>query len=282
MISSLETPLILGGGGITGLCRLAGVFLALEREGITYTSIHGTSAGAIAGAMLAAGHSPVKIANIINSLTDADLRDKVFLWQLRMYWLDSIFKTDKIWALLNNLLPASFNDLKIPISSWAVNMESEALVNTMRPELSETPTEAVLASMSIPCIFPPVKLLDGQSYGDGGLRASVPVFIDMATCEKVYIVIPSDRPHDYQGKDNMLTAAIRAMNILRNDEKLDLIDQFKDQDKVVVLWPDVPTDLGMMHVDHSLVKKTYDWTLTELNKRKGTCGNVTLSKGVCK
>ncbi len=133
MSTQKEIPLILGGGGITGLCRLAGVLLALEREGVTYTSIHGTSAGAIAGTLLAAGHSPVKLANIINNLTDEDLRDKVMLWQLRMYWLESIFKTDKIERLLNILLPASFHDLKIPVSSWAVDYYTGDLTNTMRP-----------------------------------------------------------------------------------------------------------------------------------------------------
>lgn len=262
-----QTLIVLGGGGVTGLCRLVGVLLALEKKNVVYSEIQGTSAGAIAGAMLSAGHSPVKIANIVANLTDNDLREKLFLWQLRLPWTDHIFRNRKIKRLLENLLPHSFLDLRIPISTWAVNMENGALMNTMRPEISETPTEAVLASMSIPCIFPPVPLLDGFLYGDGGLRANVPMVNDWKDYEKVYIVIPSDRPHDYQGADNMITTAIRAMNIVANDEKFDLVESLKNEPNVQILWPETTTDVGLMHLDHSLIAKTYDWTLSELNRK---------------
>jgi len=266
MNNQKEIPLVLGGGGITGLCRLTGVLLAFEKLGIQYTSIHGTSAGAIAGALLSAGYSPVILANIINNLEDSDLREKLFLWQIRMHWVDHIFKTEKIERLLDTLLPANFDEMTIPLSTWAVNKRTNDLVNTMRPELAESPAKAVLASLSIPCIFPPVELLDGCPYWDGGLRASVPMIGDWRECEHVYVVIPSDSPHDYKGRDNLITSAIRAMNIKCNDEKLDLVAAMADEPNVTVIWPDVPTDKGMMHFDHSLIRKCYDWTLARLKK----------------
>ncbi len=123
--------------------------------------------------------------------------------------------------------------------------------------------------MSIPCIFPPRWMADGRPYADGCLRAGVPMMVDPKSCEKVYVIIPSDRPHDYQGNDNMFTAAIRAMNIIGNDEKLDLVKQLESEPNVVVLWPDTPSQKGMMHVDHSLIRKSYDWTINELHKKKG-------------
>jgi predicted acylesterase/phospholipase RssA len=55
--SKLNIGLALSGGGARG-CAHIGVIKALEEEGIHCSSISGTSAGAIVGALYAAGKTP--------------------------------------------------------------------------------------------------------------------------------------------------------------------------------------------------------------------------------
>lgn len=59
--------LILGGGGVKGIAYI-GAFEAAENRGIRWGSIAGVSAGALAGALLAAGYSAKELRDILNTL----------------------------------------------------------------------------------------------------------------------------------------------------------------------------------------------------------------------
>ncbi len=62
----MNTGLVLSGGGARGFAHL-GVIKALQEQGITVNRISGTSAGAIAGALLAAGYPPDEGLRIVES-----------------------------------------------------------------------------------------------------------------------------------------------------------------------------------------------------------------------
>ena len=64
--------IVLGGGGARGFAHL-GVLQALSEDGIKPDIISGVSAGAIAGAFIASGKSPLDAFKIINSYK--------FLWE---------------------------------------------------------------------------------------------------------------------------------------------------------------------------------------------------------
>lgn len=266
--SSKQTRIafVLGGGGITGACRESGALLALAQYGIVSTENLGNSAGAIIGALDSAGFSAERIVEILLCLRDEDVREKLFLWPFRLGWTDHIFRNDKIRTLLESLLPANFSDLHKPLSVMAVNPRTGSCLNVATPNLSESPAQAVLASMAIPSIFPPVRLKDGDLYWDGGIRQNVPLPLDWPLYHQVWVLMGADRPHDYQGKSNVITNAVRAMHIRFQDEQFDVMEQTRNAPNVHVLWPDVPTSKGFLHFDRDLIGKSYDWTVQEIER----------------
>ena len=60
----MDLALALGGGGVRGISHI-GVIRCLEEEGFHIRAIAGASAGSIAGALYAAGYTPLEIEDII-------------------------------------------------------------------------------------------------------------------------------------------------------------------------------------------------------------------------
>ena len=66
LVAQEKVGLVLSGGGATGLAHI-GVLKALEEHGIPVDYITGTSAGALIGALYAAGYSPEEIELLASS-----------------------------------------------------------------------------------------------------------------------------------------------------------------------------------------------------------------------
>src|SRR5215216_5922945 len=67
--------LVLEGGGVKGI-GLAGAYAALEHRGFTPEGVAGTSAGAIAAALIAAGYSSSQLDEILLDVPFADFKDE--------------------------------------------------------------------------------------------------------------------------------------------------------------------------------------------------------------
>lgn len=93
----------------------------------------------------------MKSEEIFNLLTQISIKD--FYWNdiLRQSWW--FVSTKKIFKMIEEYLPDSFDDLKIPFYAWSVD------TNTAEYHLfsSWNLHKIVLGSMSIPWIFPPTK-----------------------------------------------------------------------------------------------------------------------------
>lgn len=63
----MDADLVLEGGGVKGI-GLVGAYTALEEAGYSFHRIAGTSAGAIVGALIAAGMSPVELKNVMREI----------------------------------------------------------------------------------------------------------------------------------------------------------------------------------------------------------------------
>lgn len=268
---------VLSGGGMPGLDIHAGILSALARRDIAPTAVCGTSAGAIIGAFLAAGRTPANIAAIVASLDDDDVRSERLLWKLRIPWLDSFLDNAPIRRLLADLLPASWSDMSIPFQAWATELLSGASVNVAHPSIAATPADAVLASMSICGVFPPVCLKDGREYVDGGVRRNLPLPQDFHRYNEVYLLIASQRPKDYRKQTGILTHLLRNVQYLMLDQIEDVFDEVRSdilpgcqlsrRPTVHVLWPDVRVERGALHFDHQLMDKAAQITDILLNDR---------------
>ncbi|WP_103077726.1 patatin-like phospholipase family protein [Petrotoga mexicana] len=168
----------LSGGGAKGAAHV-GALLELEKMGIKFDIVVGTSIGALVGA----GYAILGNSNLL------------YEYALRLQKAPFIKKAPtsrKIPSILTcigaNLLPSTlpsflyfyilkkvfkditFEDLKIKFYCTAVKMESEALVI-----FNEGPLfPALKASMAMPGAFRPVKI-NGSKYIDGGTLEKLPI-----------------------------------------------------------------------------------------------------------
>lgn len=155
--------LVLSGGGARGIAHL-GVMKALLEMGISINRIAGTSAGAIAGVMIANGYSPDEALKIVEASS--------FMKHLRPAWNRmGLLRIDTVIELYRKYLPHdSFEALKIPLHVAAVDLNEGELDVFESGEL----IRPILASACLPGIFEPM-VLNKRQYVDGGVLNNLPV-----------------------------------------------------------------------------------------------------------
>jgi len=190
----LKVGLALGGGGARGLAHI-GVLKVLERENIPIDLITGTSMGAIIGGVyalkkdisaiekIAEKYSKISEFNIDFSFSEKERKDKPFFLKKmsdflkkgyilnlelrRKYINDGEGLRKVIEELVNN---NTFEDTQIPFAVAAADLVKGEKVIIKRGKLFD----ALLASASIPGMFPPV-ILDKKILVDGGIVDVVPI-----------------------------------------------------------------------------------------------------------
>jgi len=190
----LKVGLALGGGGARGLAHI-GVLKILERENIPIDLITGTSIGAIVGGVyalkkdisaiekIAEKYSKISEFNIDFSFSEKERKDKPFFLkkmsdflkkgyllnlELRRKYID---EGEGIKKIIKDLVgDKAFTDTKIPFAVVAADLVKGEKVILNQGKLFD----ALLASSSIPGMFPPV-ILDKKILVDGGIVDVVPI-----------------------------------------------------------------------------------------------------------
>lgn len=175
----------LGSGGMHGLTHI-GVIRAFQRLGVRPAVITGCSAGAIAGALWAAGKRADEIATLS---MDTSWREYDHL-RLPHFGLGDLKR-------LESLIEKSTNSARIEDLATAFAAVATDLVSGQGVVLRNGPlARAVVASASVPIRFEPV-MVDGRYLVDGALTAPLPV--DAARALGAEIVISVDvayRPYE--------------------------------------------------------------------------------------
>jgi NTE family protein len=167
-LTGLKVGLALGTGASRAYAHL-GVLRVLERVGVPIDYVAGTSAGAIVGCLLALGHSPDAIADILDTgsttVFHPTLPRKALLSDAGLKRFVSRVTGD-----------ARFEELRIPLAIVAADIATGKEVTFTHGLL----WPAVLASMSIPGIYPP-RAIGSFILVDGGVVNPVPsdVALDM-------------------------------------------------------------------------------------------------------
>ncbi|BCJ49328.1 hypothetical protein Asp14428_08030 [Actinoplanes sp. NBRC 14428] len=154
--------LALGGGAVRGAAHV-GVLDVLDAAGLAPAVIAGTSAGALIGALYAAGTGPSEISKVAQALRWSRLIRPARTRR-------ALFATARLGAFLDDLLGGrDFDALDLPFAAVACE-----LTTGDRVVLRDGPVaSAVLASAAIPGVFPPVER-DGRLLVDGSLVDIVP------------------------------------------------------------------------------------------------------------
>jgi NTE family protein len=175
VMKKYKTGLVLSGGGTRGFAHL-GVIAALFDNGIKPDVISGTSAGAIAGAFVAAGKNPQEIMETFK-------KGSFFNYTKLQIPRDGLMKLDGLKELFHREIPAkNLEDLDIPFFVTISNLNT----GIIEYRNSGPVGEIVLASSSIPILFAPVKL-NGNLFVDGGLLDNIPVEPIKHDCEQIIV-----------------------------------------------------------------------------------------------
>ena len=166
----------LGGGGARGFAHL-GVLQALKEKNVEADIYSGTSAGAIVGALIAAGNEPAKIFKAMKKNSILDFA-KLHIPDL------GLMRLSKLPRFLNAHIQAEkLEDLNIPLIVAASDMLKGKVAYFDKGPL----VACIQASASIPVLFSPVEI-DGNVYVDGGLFDNLPYKPLEERCEIVLAV----------------------------------------------------------------------------------------------
>ncbi len=173
--------LVMKGGGIKGLA-FAGALLELEKY-FWFDRHVGTSAGAIAAALLAGGYSPAELAQLLSSKDFREFLDAPF-WKLPLNLLTrrGFYPGDHFRKWIATLLRSKIEKQSDIVMSdlsgailYACTPGSGTLVfDSTGSRKDSLASFAVRCSMSIPVFFT-AEQIDGRRVYDGGLRNNFPV-----------------------------------------------------------------------------------------------------------
>ena len=203
----LKADLVLEGGGVKGIA-LVGAYSVIEERGYAINRVAGTSAGSIAGALIAARMSAKELETEMRGLDysnfkDKDLLDKIPLVgkALSVMFEDGVYEGDYARNWVGDLLAKkgvkTFADLPYEDPKLDPDQQFRLVVmasDITRGRLRKLPwdypvytlkpgeqavADAVRASMSIPFFFEPVKLTHREGHEsvlvDGGMLSNFPV-----------------------------------------------------------------------------------------------------------
>lgn len=169
----MNTGLVLSGGGARGAAHI-GAIKALEEHEIFPTHVSGTSAGAIVGALYAAGVSWSEMLNFFKTIS---------IFQTNRYARNKpgFIDTEKFYDDLQTyFIKDNFDSLKKPLFVTAANIIDGTLKVFSKGQL----IKPIMASASFPGVFTPTEI-NGKFYVDGGTLNNFPVEPLIQVCDKI-------------------------------------------------------------------------------------------------
>jgi NTE family protein len=194
--------IVLSGGGTRGIAHI-GVLRALAEEGIVPDCIAGVSAGAIVGALYAAGYPPPEMLEFF-------IKKNPFRLSKVAIAKPGIIDTDKVVADFEEYFPEnSFEALGKPLRVIATDLTHGEPV-----EFDSGPLiPAVLASSSVPLMFTPMTV-EGRVLADGGIVSNFPAELLSGRC-RVLLGVHLSPIHEVAASDlsSSLSVLRRALDV---------------------------------------------------------------------
>lgn len=166
--------LVLSGGGHRGVAHV-GAIKAFEEAGLPITAVSGTSAGAIVGALYAAGKSTDQMVSFFKNV-------KLFSWSRYARKKPGFIDTESFRDFMLTYFPKDdFSSLNKNLYVTATNLISGSIKVFQKGEL----IRALMASASFPGIFTPVRI-ERSLYADGGILDNFPIEPLKPKCDVIY------------------------------------------------------------------------------------------------
>lgn len=209
-----KVGIVLSGGGHRGAAH-AGILKAMEEFDLQPDVLSGASAGAIVGALYAAGHSPETILEVFKNIK---LFSVSYFARRKAGFLDS----ERFEKFLSSYFPKStFEELDKTLKVTATDLIGGESRVFEKGEI----IPAILASAAVPGIFTPIEI-DNSLYADGGVLDNFPVTPLQEDTTEIYgsYVCPlktltiKDFKHSYNVAD-------RALQLMMHNNS---VQKFKD------------------------------------------------------
>lgn len=205
----------LSGGGARGFAHV-GALKALEEAGMKPDVIAGVSAGAVAAVMYAAG---VPLNEMLSLFTSTKFTDFA---RPSLIHGDGMFSLMRFKQFIEEATGIDrLENLRIPTYVGVTDLD-----HGEPAEFHEGPLgERVVASCSIPIVFPPVEI-DGIHYVDGGVLRNLPAWIIREKCETL-IGINVSPLRTFEYKKSFLDIGMRTYNLMakaNQQQDMDICD----------------------------------------------------------
>lgn len=173
MIVNNKIGITLSGGGFRGIAHL-GVLQYMEELGISFDAISGASAGALIGAFIAEGYTPVEIFKFAKI-------EKFFNYSDLFQGSGGLFSPDIFERIITKYIPHdSFEQLKVPLYVSVTDLSNARSLVFNQGSLSF----AIKSSCCFPMVFIPVNYNNDTILCDGGILNNFPIEHINATCGK--------------------------------------------------------------------------------------------------
>jgi len=250
--------LALSGGAYKSVAEI-GVLRSFEQHHIKIDGIVGTSMGATIGALYCAGVSvdDIEAMFLDNTIHDAMLKGAALSMVTKPFAPLSYLIKGKPYAgltngkgylkLLQQKLPVSFQQLKIPFAAVVTNLTDGQTAVLAKGNLPKS----VLASNCVPTIYRPV-MIDSKLYVDGGLKANLPSNIaqtmgaDIVVAVLVDTAVTSEPNKKFKSKKQLI---LRVMNLMMASS-----DKMQTRSSDILIYPDVDY-IPWMTKDRELMKR---------------------------
>ncbi|MDD4135767.1 MAG: patatin-like phospholipase family protein [Candidatus Shapirobacteria bacterium] len=213
MFNRNKIGLVLGGGGARGFFHM-GVIKGLQEMGVKINEISGTSIGAIVGLMYAA-NPKIDFEKEASELNFSKLIQSVILGMNK--------KPDGILEkFLKNYIKADhFDDLKIKMRFNATDINNNEEIIFEKGKIFP----GVMASISIPGVFPPLKYHD-KFLVDGGVVNNVPASL-IKKARKIIISDISMPTKNITEKSSITDVLMTTIGVMQRTNSLVRIKQLK-------------------------------------------------------
>ena len=214
--------LALGGGAARGFAHV-GVIKTLEAQGINPDIVVGTSAGAVVGALYAAGNNGFELQKLAHKLDEGKLAD----WSLPDR---GVLKGEGLQKFVNDAVgQRPIEALRKPFAAVATDLASGQSIVFRTGNTGM----AVRASATVPGVFKPVTI-NGHDYVDGGLSSLIPVHEAKQLGADVVIAVDISAPPRRQPLRGTLDVLLQTFTIMGNN-----LARFELKEADVVIRPQV-------------------------------------------
>lgn len=206
----MKIALALGGGAARGFAHI-GVIKALEAQGIVPDIVVGTSAGAVVGALYAAGYNGFELQQLSMQMDESQVSD----WSLPNR---GMIKGEALQEFINKAVKhQALDKMKMVLAVVATDLSTGEMIVFRTGNTGM----AVRASSSVPGIFQPVNI-NGHEYVDGGLVSPVPIRVARSLGADFVIAVDiSDKPQNNKTQTSvevmLQTFNIMGQSISRNE-----------------------------------------------------------------